>query len=218
VRIYDVSMTIHPRMAVWKRNQERLPVFTIERDFDVDGTGSRQTRVSLDMHTGTHVDAPLHFLAHGSPIENTGLDKLVRPVRVLDLTNVEDKITRLDLENFRFGAGDFLLLKTKNSYVDEFDFEFVYLERTGAAYLVEREIAGVGIDALGIDRSQADHATHKQLLSNEIVIIEGLRLGDVPAGDYFMVALPLKLQGVEAAPARVILFGVPENEGAAQER
>jgi arylformamidase len=205
-------------MAVWKRNQERLPVFTIERDFDVDGTGSRQTRVSLDMHTGTHVDAPLHFLAHGSPIENTGLDKLVRPVRVLDLTNVEDKITRLDLENFRFGAGDFLLLKTKNSYVDEFDFEFVYLERTGAAYLVEREIAGVGIDALGIDRSQADHATHKQLLSNEIVIIEGLRLGDVPAGDYFMVALPLKLQGVEAAPARVILFGVPENEGAAQER
>ncbi|HKM18409.1 MAG: cyclase family protein [Firmicutes bacterium] len=218
MRIYDVSMTIHPRMAVWKRNQERLPVFTIERDFDVDGTGSRQTRVSLDMHTGTHVDAPLHFLAHGSPIENTGLDKLVRPVRVLDLTNVEDKITRLDLENFRFGAGDFLLLKTKNSYVDEFDFEFVYLERTGAAYLVEREIAGVGIDALGIDRSQADHATHKQLLSNEIVIIEGLRLGDVPAGDYFMVALPLKLQGVEAAPARVILFGVPENEGAAQER
>lgn len=218
MRIYDVSMTIHPRMAVWKRNQERLPVFTIERDFDVDGTGSRQTRVSLDMHTGTHVDAPLHFLAHGSPIENTGLDKLVRPVRVLDLTNVEDKITRLDLENFRFGAGDFLLLKTKNSYVDVFDFEFVYLERTGAAYLVEREIAGVGIDALGIDRSQADHATHKQLLSNEIVIIEGLRLGDVPAGDYFMVALPLKLQGVEAAPARVILFGVPENEGAAQER
>lgn len=157
-------------------------------------------------------------MAHGSPIENTGLDKLVRPVRVLDLTNVEDKITRLDLENFRFGAGDFLLLKTKNSYVDVFDFEFVYLERTGAAYLVEREIAGVGIDALGIDRSQADHATHKQLLSNEIVIIEGLRLGDVPAGDYFMVALPLKLQGVEAAPARVILFGVPENEGAAQER
>lgn len=61
MRIYDVSMTIHPRMAVWKRNQERLPVFTIERDFDVDGTGSRQTRVSLDMHTGTHVDAPLHF-------------------------------------------------------------------------------------------------------------------------------------------------------------
>ncbi len=210
MKFYDASMTIHPGMAVWKNSSDRQPVFTVERDFEAGGAGSRLTRISLDMHTGTHVDAPLHFLATGDSIDQLALERLVRPVRVVDLTYVQDKITRGELEGLQITPGDFLLLKTKNSFVDEFDPEFVYLDHTGAAYLAEKETAGVGIDALGIERSQADHATHKQLLAKGLVIIEGLRLRDVPPGAYFMVAAPLKLQGVEAAPARVLLFGAAD--------
>lgn len=209
MKVYDVSMPIHREMAVWKDNHKRRPVITIERDFNPDGTGNRVTRVALDMHTGTHVDAPLHFLADGDSIEQVTLDRLIRPVKVLDLTAVREKITRSELEDYRINLGDFLLFKTRNSFREEFDHDFVYLDRTGAAYLAEKGIAGVGIDALGIERTQADHATHKLLLGKGIVIVEGLRLGDIPAGDYFMVAAPLKLQGVEAAPARVLLFELP---------
>lgn len=207
MKYYDVSMPIHSGMAVWKNNSDRQPAFVVERDFNADGTGSRLTRVTLDMHTGTHVDAPLHFIAGGHSIDQVALGQLIRPVRVLDLTYVQDKITRAELDGLHINPGDFLLFKTRNSFADEFDPDFVYLDHTGAEYLVEREAAGVGIDALGVERSQADHATHILLLGSGLVIIEGLRLGEVPPGAYFMVAAPLRFQGVEAAPARVLLFG-----------
>jgi arylformamidase len=206
VKVYDVSMAVHPGMQVWKNRDAKRPVFTIERDFNPDGSGGRETRVAMDMHTGTHIDAPLHFIKDGITIEQVSLSSLVRPVKVLDLTGVAKQITKADLIGFDIEADDFLLLKTRNSNTEDFDFEFVFVDRTGAEYLVSKQIAGVGIDSLGIERDQEDHATHKQLLSSGIIIIEGLRLKEVPDGEYFMVAAPLKLQNVEAAPARVLLF------------
>lgn len=90
--------------------------------------------------------------------------------------------------------------------VEDFDFEFVYLDKSGALYLKEKEIVGVGIDALGIERSQPDHETHKILLEAGIVILEGLRLKDVEEGEYFLYAAPLKIKGAEAAPTRAVLI------------
>lgn len=207
MKIYDISMPIHPDIQVWKDNPEKKPKFTIMRDYDQAGKGNRETRVALDMHTGTHIDAPLHFIADGAPIEETTLEQLVRTVKVLDLTAIEDHISAEDLRQFEIAADDFLLLKTRNSSVaDEFDFNFVYLDHTGAQYLIEKGIAGVGADAVGIERAQADHPTHIGLLSNDIIIIEGLRLAQIAAGEYFMVAAPLKMVGVEAAPARIFLL------------
>ncbi|TXK89605.1 cyclase family protein, partial [Parageobacillus sp. SY1] len=101
---------------------------------------------------------------------------------------------------------DFVLFKTKNSLEDAFNFEFIYVAEDAARYLADKKVRGVGIDALGIERSQPGHPTHKTLFSAGVIVIEGLRLKDVPEGSYFMVAAPLKLVGTDAAPARVILF------------
>lgn len=207
MKIYDISMELTPEMTVWKDRDAKKPQFTITRDFDENGQGGRETKVTLDMHTGTHIDAPLHFVAGGKTIAHTTLEQLVRPVKVLDLTDVVDRITAMDLQKFDLNSGDFLICKTENSYHEgKFDPDFIYLDRTGAEYLLSRDIAGVGIDALGIERSQPDHSTHLQLLKNEIIIIEGLRLADVEQGEYFMVAAPLKFVDVEAAPARIFLL------------
>lgn len=204
VKIFDVSMPIVEGMPVYKNKPEKQPQIRVVQDFDT--APARESRIDIDVHTGTHVDSPLHMLPEGGTMETLPLERLVRPCRVLDLTGVDGGITRADLEKFDIRAGEFLLFKTKNSLKDEFDFEFVYLAEDGARYLVEKKIDGVGIDALGIERSQPGHPTHKSLFRADILIIEGLRLKDVPEGEYFMVAAPIKLVNTEAAPARVILL------------
>lgn len=88
----------------------------------------------------------------------------------------------------------------------EFNFEFVYLDKSGAAYLKETGIRGVGIDTLGIERAQPNHETHKVLLNQNIIIIEGLRLEDIKEGEYTLYVLPLKIKNTEAAPSRAILI------------
>jgi arylformamidase len=202
--IYDVSMPIYEGMPVYKNKPEKQPSFQITSDFT---TGSvRETRVSLDVHTGTHVDAPLHMVPNGSTIDTMALERLVRPCRVVDLTHVTDGISRADLEALDIQEGEFLLFKTKNSEDQAFNPDFVFLNEDGARYLAEKRVAGVGIDALGVERGQPGHPTHKALFEANVVIIEGLRLAHVPAGEYFMVAAPLALQGLDAAPARVLLI------------
>jgi kynurenine formamidase len=135
---------------------------------------------------------------------------------VLDFTCLETaSITAVDLEKKEaalagsgpvFAENRSVLLKTKNSLQDQFDFSFVYLEKSGAAYLAQKKVRGVGIDALGIERDQPDHETHKTLLGAEIWIIEGLRLGDVPEGSYILAVMPLKVKSVEALPVRAALL------------
>ena len=160
------------------------------------------------MHTGTHVDAPLHFVPEGKTIDQIPLDRLLRSCRVLDLTSVRGGIEVQDLQQWSIKGGEFIILKTRNSLQTrrEFDPEFVYVTGEAAEYLVNVGIDGVGIDALGIERSQPDHRTHRLLLSHGILIIEGLQLAEVPPGEYMMSALPLAVPGAEAAPARVVLW------------
>lgn len=198
-------MTIHENMQVYKNKEELKPNFRCVRDFST--STAYETVISLHLHTGTHVDSPLHMLPDGKTIDTIGLEDLVGPARVLDLTQVKGGIGREHLEPFAIQRGEWILLKTNNSFSEEFDFEFVFLNEHGAAYLQEIGVKGVGIDSLGIERSQEGHPTHKTLMKNGIIIVEGLRLKDVPAGSYFMVIAPLKLSGVEAAPARAFLIG-----------
>ncbi|EPZ43355.1 cyclase family protein [Alicyclobacillus acidoterrestris] len=202
--IYDVSMLIHEGVQVYKNKDEKRPRFETTSDFSTGS--SHETRIHLDAHTGTHIDAPLHMIPDGKTIETVKLKQLVGNCRVLDLTDVEGGIGRADLEPHKPQPGEFLLFKTKNSWDEEFNYEFIYLAQDGAEYLADIGITGVGIDGLGVERAQPGHETHTALLSKDIVIIEGLRLKNVPAGEYFMVAAPLKLTGIDAAPARVMLF------------
>lgn len=201
MKMYDVTGAIYEGMAVYKNKAEKQPGIKPQTNGYVT-----ESRIELDVHTGTHVDAPLHMVVDGETMESIPLEKLVGSCKVLDLTAVEDRITRQDLERFEIEQGDYLLFKTKNSYSDEFSFAFVYLAQDGAEYLAELGVRGVGTDALGIERNQEGHPTHKILFAAGIIVIEGLRLREVAESRYFMVAAPLKLIGTDAAPARVLLF------------
>ncbi|NLY52206.1 MAG: cyclase family protein [Firmicutes bacterium] len=201
-KFYDVSMPIHAGMPVYKNRAENRPRLDVIRDFS---QGAFETRLNLYMHSGTHMDAPYHFVFNGEKIDAVTLDEVIRPCRVLDLTHVSGEITPGDLEVKGIHAGEFILLKTRNSFQDGFVPDFVFLGADGAKYLVERGVKGVGIDALSVERDQPGHTTHHLLLGANILILEGLRLADVPEGTYMLLAAPLVVVGAEAAPVRVVL-------------
>ncbi|MDA3931392.1 MAG: cyclase family protein [Tenericutes bacterium] len=201
--IYDISMRIHEDIQVYKNKEVKKPVF--KNASNHNNSSAYETKLDMNLHTGTHVDYPFHMIPEGKTSDAEILDKLMGSCKVLDFTNCEDSITKADLMKHDILENDFLLFKTKNSLSDEFLFDFVYLDREGAKYLKELKIRGVGTDGLGIERNQEDHLTHKILLGEDIVIIEGLRLKDIEPKSYEMICLPLKIQGVEASPARVIL-------------
>ena len=201
MKFYDVTAEVYEGMPVYKNKEEKQPKFQTVTNGHVT-----ETRLSLDLHTGTHVDAPLHMINDGETMETIPLERLVRPVKLFDLTHVNDGITKEDIADLPIDKGDFVLFKTSNSFDEEFNFEFIYVKEDAARYLAEKGIDGVGIDSLGIERAQEGHPTHRTLFQNDIIVMEGLRLKDVEAGEYFMVAAPLKVIGTDASPARVLLF------------
>jgi len=169
----------------------------------------RLTKLHFGLHSGTHVDAPAHFLPDGDFINDVPLDSLIGKAIVCDLTSVSEVISEKDLQDCDIKSWDIVLLKTTNSELlskPEFNRKFVHLSDDAADYLVEKRIKAVGIDYLSIEkfRSKTKHV-HKTLLSNKIPIIEGLDLTNASAGEYTLYCLPLKITGVEAAPARCIL-------------
>lgn len=202
--IYDVSMSITYDMTVYKNKDEKRPL--IKKMADFPSSGIYESRIDMDLHTGTHVDAALHVLENGSKIENLTIDRLLTKCKVFDLTNIEGKIAKADLENKPIGEGDFILFKTQNSLDNDCGTGFVYLDASGAEYLQEKGINGVGIDGPGIERNQPGHPTHKTLLGNGSIIMEGLRLGEVEEGEYILIALPLKIINAEASPVRAVLL------------
>jgi arylformamidase len=201
MKFYDVTAPIFEGMPVYKNKTEKQPKLT-----SVTNDYVTESRIDMDVHTGTHIDAPLHMVKGGDTFETISLDRLVGPCKLFDLTHVNDKITKDDIAALDIQENDFVLFKTKNSLEDAFNFEFIYVAEDAARYLADQKVRGVGIDALGIERSQPGHPTHKTLFSAGVIVIEGLRLKEVPEGSYFMVAAPLKLVGTDAAPARVLLF------------
>ncbi|GLI84456.1 cyclase [Rossellomorea marisflavi] len=201
MKIYDVTAPIHSDMPVYKNKPEKKP--SIKTDTNGHVT---ESRISIDLHTGTHVDAPLHMFNEGETIETIDIKQLVRPVKVFDLTDAEENISYDDIKDLDIEENDFVIFKTKNSWDEGFNFEFIYVAADAAKHLAEKKIAGVAIDALGIERAQEGHPTHRTLMGNGVIIMEGLRLKDIEPGQYFMVAAPLNVQKTDASPARVLLF------------
>jgi arylformamidase len=201
MKMYDVSAPIFNGMAVYKNKEEKQPEINTTTNGHVT-----ESRLSLDVHTGTHVDAPLHMMNDGATFESINQEDLVGKAKVIDVTDVKGAISDKDIESEDIQEGDFILFKSQNSFEEEFNFDFVFVGEDAARYLAERNIRGVGVDGLGIERSQHEHPTHRSLFEKDVIIMEGLRLKDVAAGEYFMVAAPLKLQGTDASPARVLLF------------
>lgn len=160
------------------------------------------SRLDFGVHTGTHVDAPLHFIEGGAGVETLALDVLLGPARVLDLTSVD----KLDSSAFDgVELAERVLLKTTNSQLwarDTFAEEFLALTESGAGRLVDAGVRLVGIDYLSI----GDEAAHKVLLGAGVIPVEGLDLRRVDAGDYRLVCAPMKIVGSDGAPARVLLI------------
>jgi arylformamidase len=204
MQIYDISMTISSEMMVYKNKADKKPELKFVKEIPFDSIN--ESSISMNLHTGTHIDAAYHMDKEGQTIEKMDLTKLITSCRVIDMTQVKDGITKDDLAEHDIQPGSFLLFKTLNSYQEAFSFDFIYLTKCGAEFLAEKNIIGVGTDALGIERSQPDHETHKILMGKGIIIIEGLRLKEVPPGDYCLCALPLKINGADGAPARVALI------------
>ena len=204
-KIIDISMEISEEMIVYKNREENKPRIEVSRSFVESDVF--ETTLHMVMHTGTHLDRPLHVIRDGKTLDSFPLNSMVRPAVVLDLTHVEGGIMREHLLGKEVAIADsYVLLKTRNSFKESFDFDFVYLEASGAEYLKEQRVIGVGIDALGIERDQPDKDTHNILLKNDIVIIEGLRLKEAEEGEYTLIAAPLKIKGAEASPIRALLI------------
>ena len=202
--IYDISMTIEPEMGVYKNKEEKRPVIRYERKIPKDSIN--ESSMYMNLHTGTHVDAPHHVDNMGATIEKADLNKLITKCRVIDLTKIVGSIAKENLIDKNIQSGEFILLKTKNSFTENFDPDFVYVEKGGAEYLAEKNIIGVAIDSFGIERNQPGHETHKILFNKGIIIIEGVRLKEIAEAEYLMCALPLKIKGVDGAPARIVLI------------
>lgn len=204
MNIYDISMKISEDMMVYKNKEEKKVKLKNTKNHNEDGI--YESRIDLDLHTGTHIDAPLHIIKDGEKIENMMLSKLITKCKVFDFTNVKESISKDELKTKDIKEGDFILLRTKNSLSNEFHKDYVYLDKVGAKYLAKLNIKGVGIDALGIERSQPDHDTHKILMNSGIYIIEGLRLEYIHEDEYVLIALPLNIENAEASPCRAILM------------
>ena len=205
--IYDVSVPLHPGMPTYAGEPgPRLDhLKQISR-----GDSANVTALSLGSHTGTHVDAPHHFLDGRPTVEAMSLESLVGPVQVIELGEPRP-IDARDFEAAHIQAGaKRLLLKTPNSRFwddSEFHADFVGLTGEAAGWLVEHAFVLIGIDYLSIERFRSpEHEVHKRLLEAEVVILEGLDLRAVPPGEFMMACAPLKVVGADGAPARVFLW------------
>lgn len=198
-------MPIHMDMPVYKGRASKKPTILVESDFT---TGSaHETRIEMNVHTGTHVDTSLHIIPGGGTIDGLDLARVVTHCKVLDFSGLlSDRISKENLLDKGIAAGDFILFKTRNSLENILETDYIFIDKSGAGYLRDLKISGVGIDALGIERTQPEHETHKILFGADIIILEGLQLRDVEEGNYFLVAAPVYIAGAEGAPVRAFLM------------
>lgn len=205
MRIFDVTLPIHPGMPVYEGD----PEVSIRKWLSLDGGGAANVSLlSLGSHTGTHVDAPLHFRSGAPGVDRLPLDVLIGPARVYDLA-VADPIDATSLRGVDLGVYPRVLFKTRNSAAwreGRSGTDFVALSGDAARILVKAGVLLVGLDGPSADRfSSTDFPVHHTLLDAGVVILEGLDLSAVPPGDYELLCLPLKLRGGDGAPARVVL-------------
>jgi arylformamidase len=207
VAIYDVSVPLRLGMPTYagEPGPELQYLKQIAR-----GDSANVTALSLGSHTGTHVDAPHHFLDGRSTVEEMPLESLVGTAQVVELTE-QRHITAADLEAAGIPAASRrLLLKTPNSAFwdhDDFHTDFVGLTGDAALWLVDHGFFLIGIDYLSIEQFRSPtHEVHKTLLEAGVIILEGLDLRHVPPGAYTLVCAPLKVVGADGAPARVFLW------------
>jgi len=202
----DVSVTLKNGMVGWPGD----PVARISHVLELErGDPCTVSLLEMGAHSGTHMDAPAHFVAGGVGIDQMPVDAAIGPARIIAIDDRES-ITLDELEPHQIQPGERILFKTHNSdrvwETGPFAEDFVYLSAPAARYLVERHVGLVGIDYLSVGGFGADGVeTHQALLNAGIWVIEGLYLNGVPPGAVDLICLPLKIAGGDGAPARALV-------------
>jgi arylformamidase len=200
-RIIDISQTLKPGIATW-------PGDTLYKNFWVmrmdRGDSCNVGSVTMSLHTGTHADAPLHFLPDGAASVDASLDPYIGPAIVVDVRGVSsikaEHVLPIDTSVRR------ILFHTGTANPDRWNPEFAYFSTEAARLLAERKILLVGIDTPSVDKSDSKTLdSHRLFASANVALLENLLLDGVQPGEYELIALPLKLSGMDASPIRAIL-------------
>ena len=203
----DVSIPLRNGMSGWPGDDpfERRLTHAMAA-----GAANNLSQIAASAHTGTHMDAPLHFIADAPAMETMPIDAVVGAARVVGIRDPE-AVRVAELEPLGLEPGERVLFRTRNSdrrlTEGEFAKDFVYVAPEAARYLAERAVRTVGVDYLSVGafREESGRETHRVLLGAGIWIIEGLNLADIEPGAYEMICLPLLLVGSDGAPARAVL-------------
>ena len=202
----DISVPLRTGMVHWPDN----PPVSIERMLDIErGDIANVSIISMGAHTGTHMDAPLHFFRTGRGLDTMPLTATIGRARVIEIRDPES-IKPEELRPHRIQRGERVLFKTRNSarcwQTDDFVEDFVYISQEAARYLAAKQVQTIGVDYLSVGGFFKDGVeTHHALLEAGIWIIEGLNLSNVAPAIYELVCLPLKIEGSDGAPSRAIL-------------
>ncbi|MCA9925496.1 MAG: cyclase family protein [Anaerolineales bacterium] len=206
--IYDITLPISPELVVWPGDPpiEVSQVMQLAR-----GDVCTLTHVAMSAHTGTHLDAPAHFILGGGTVESLDLNLLMGPALVVDVGDAA-AVTAVTLNALNIPPNtERLLLKSKNSArwaVGESSFymPFVAIEADGAQWLVDHGVKLVGVDYLSIAPFHDVEPTHKILLGAEVIAVEGLNLHGIVPGAYELICLPMKIADSDGAPVRAVLI------------
>ncbi len=208
-KIVDISVTISNDLVTWPGD----PKVDIQLPIQIKkGDPCNVSRWQIGAHTGTHADAPFHFLDDGIGMDAIPLDLYIGPCIVVEVRPKTINIEAEDLRNIDFKGHKRVLFKTKNSLHwkngnMEFDKDFIAVGVTGAEFLVKKKIKLVGVDYLSVESFHApfEHPVHKTLLGAQVVVVEGLNLSAVKPGEYELLCLPLKIKNGDGTPVRAAL-------------
>jgi arylformamidase len=204
----DISVQLIPGMPTWPGDGDAKarPVHRI-----ANGDHVNVTYVEHTSHTGTHLDAPWHYIDDAPGLESIAIERMIGPCYVADLTQIDHHVTDADLDAANIPGGTTrLLLKTRNSAnwanpTHPFDKDFLAVAPSGARWLVEHGVDLIGVDYLSVEAFDGDGETHRTLLAARLVIVEGLDLRHVDQGAHHLTCLPLRLGDIDGAPCRVVL-------------
>jgi len=207
--IHDITLPISAKLIVWPGDP---PVEVKQALHIARGDNCTLSHLKMSAHTGTHLDAPAHFILGGGTVESLDLNVLIGPALVVDAGNVAH-VTADILDSLPISPGtERLLIKTVNSArwaagETSFYMPFVAVEADGAQWLVDKGVKLVGVDYLSVAPFHDVEPTHKILLGAKIIAVEGLNLHDIVPGQYQLICLPMKIAGSDGAPVRAVLIG-----------
>ncbi len=203
--IIDISVPVSEKLPIWPGNPGLSMRF--HATFEA-GDGVCLTEATIGVHSGTHLDAPMHYLPGEGGIETLKLETLMGPARVVEIEN-RACVTAEELATKNLEGATRLLVKTRNSadrwWEKPYDPHFCHMTPEAARLLLDKGIALLGVDYLSVDAPDTGVPVHMTLMPHGVALLEGLDLTNAPEGDYELIALPALFPGRDGAPARAVL-------------